>query len=153
MSDRKLRDILHLVFFSVFIIVNAVIFFFSKYKIKDNCECANEKVWHLIKPLDYIIWFSLTGMIMGAVNIFINFNQGLSSLPFLGTFFNIGIAILCVIQMAMIVSFLKKIDSSKCKKTGQCQDKTLKRASQILSSFGMLVYIGAIIISILLIWI
>ena len=44
------------------VLVNFVsIFFYLKFQIKDECECANGKVWGLIQPLDYVTWFSLAG--------------------------------------------------------------------------------------------
>jgi hypothetical protein len=101
---------MHEVFFIAFAIINLIIFAYIKYYLRDDCECANEKVFGLIQPLDFIMIFALIGFFLGIINIFINLNRGFSSLPLIGTFFNVGIIFLCLMQVYMIVIFLKKIN-------------------------------------------
>ncbi len=149
----NLKNILHSFFFITFVIINLVIFFYLKFYINDKCGCANDKVWGLIQPLDYIIWFSLAAAGVGLINIFIHINQGISSIPLIGTFFNFGIAIVCLIQVAMISVFLKRADSQQCKDSKSCNDKTLQSINKIISSVGLFIYLGAFILAILIVWI
>jgi p-aminobenzoyl-glutamate transporter AbgT len=148
----KFRDILHTIFFILFIIVNLVIFLYLKLKVQNECECANDKVLGLIQPLDYITWFSLAAAAIGLINIFINLNRGLSSIPLLGSVFNIVIAIACLIQIGLLSKFLSKINKQQCKELNKCQDSNLKTVGTILSSAGYFIYIGAFILAILLVW-
>lgn len=152
MKDLKLRDYLHGIFFVLFSITNFIIFFYSKFKLDIECQCANDKVFGLIKPLDYVIWFSLSGGIMGIVNILINVNQGFSSLPLIGTFFNFAIAICCIVQGYMMVRFFDKIDDQKCVDVKKCQSKQIQSIGGVITGFGLAIYAGAIIIAILLVW-
>jgi hypothetical protein len=148
----KFRDILHTIFFILFIIVNLVIFLYLKLKVQNECECANDKVLGLIQPLDYITWFSLAAAAIGLINIFINLNRGLSSIPLLGSVFNIVIAIACLIQIGLLSKFLSKINKQQCKEINKCQDSNLKTVGAILTSAGYFIYIGAFILAILLVW-
>jgi hypothetical protein len=152
-QEKSLRDKIHGIFFIVFAIINLIIFAYIKYYLKDNCECANEKVLGLIQPIDFIMIFALIGFFVGIINIFINLNRGFSSLPLIGTFFNVGILFLCLIQVYMIVIFLKRINNQKCIEIKKCQNKTLKTISEIISGLGLSVYIIAFIIGIMLVWI
>ena len=148
----KFRDYLHTIFFVIFIIVNLVIFFYLKFKVQDECNCANDKVLGLMQPLDYVIWFSLAAAGLGVINIFINFNRGFSSIPLVGTLFNFIIAIACLIQVGLMSKFLSRIDNQQCKEINKCQDKTLKTISGIMSAAGYFIYLGAVVLAILLVW-
>lgn len=152
MKELSLRDYLHGIFFVIFSIVNFAIFFYVKFRLGSRCECANDKVIGLIKPLDYITWFSLAGGIMGMINILININQGFSSLPIVGTIFNFGIAFMCIIQAFMLVRFLSRTDDKKCLDVKKCRNKEIKIISATTTGFGMFIYLGAVIIAILLVW-
>ena len=149
---EKLRDTLHNIFFGLFVGVNLIIFFYLKYQVKNECECANNKVFGLIQPLDYIIWFSLAASIMGAINLFINLNKGLSSLPLLGTAFNFIIAIMCISQIYMISQFVSRIGKQQCKEINKCQDKNLKIVGSFIIASGYFIYIVSFILAILLVW-
>jgi hypothetical protein len=148
----NLKNILHSIFFITFVIVNLIIFFYLKLYVNDKCNCANDKVWGLMQPLDYIIWFSLAAAGVGLINIFVHINQGISSIPLIGTFFNFGIAIVCLIQVGMISVFLKRVDSQQCKDSDTCNDKTLQSINKIISSIGLFIYLGAFILAILIVW-
>ena len=148
----KFRDILHSIFFVLFISINLMIFFYLKFQIKGECECANGKVWGLIQPLDYVTWFSLGASALGAINLIINLNRGLSSIPLLGTAFNLVIALACISQIFMISQFVSKIDKQGCKSINKCQDKTIKVVSGIIIGTGYFIYLGAFILAILLVW-
>jgi len=148
-----LKDKIHEIFFIVFAIINLIIFVYIKYYLKDDCECANEKVFGLIQPLDFIMVFALIGVFIGIINIFTKLNQGFSSLPLIGTFFNVGIIFLSLIQAYMVVVFLKKINNQKCIEIKKCKSKTLKTISKIIIEFGLFVYIISFIIGIMLVWI
>lgn len=152
MKDLGFRDYLHIIFFLIFSIVNFAIFFYVKFRLGSKCECANGKVIGLVKPLDYITWFSLAGGIMGIINILINVNQGFSSLPIVGTIFNFTIAFMCLIQAFMLVRFLNRTDDEKCSNVKKCRSKEIKIISKTTAGFGMFIYLGAIIIAILLVW-
>ena len=80
--EKTLREKIHGLFFIVFTLVNLAIFVYIKYYMKDDCDCANDKVFGMIQPIDYIMVFALIGVIVGIVNIFVNLNRGLSSLPY-----------------------------------------------------------------------
>lgn len=151
--EKTLREKFHGLFFITFTLINLAIFTYIKYYIKDDCECANDKVFGLIQPIDFIMVFALLGVLVGIVNIFINLNRGLSSLPLLGTFFNFGVCFICVLQIYMIVVFLKRINNQKCIEIKKCQNKTLKKTAEIISGLGLSVYIVAFIIGILIVWI
>jgi len=153
MKDLSFRDYVHGIFFVLFSLINFAIFFYVKFRLGRKCECANDKVIGLVKPLDYITWFSLAGGFMGIINILININKGFSSLPIVGTFFNFGIAFLCIIQAFMLVRFFSKTDSKKCTDAKKCQSKEIKTLSGVITGFGMFIYLGAIIMAILLVWI
>jgi hypothetical protein len=148
----NLKNILHSIFFITFVIVNLIIFFYLKLYVNNKCECANDKVWGLMQPLDYIIWFSLAAAGVGLINIFVHINQGISSIPLIGTFFNFGVAIVCLIQVAMISVFLKRVDSQQCKDSSSCNDKTLQSVNKIISSVGLFIYLAAFILAILIVW-
>jgi hypothetical protein len=148
----KFRDILHTIFFILFIIVNLVIFLYLKLKVQNECECANDKVLGLIQPLDYVTWFSLVAAGLGLINIFINLNRGLSSIPIVGTIFNILISIACLIQVGLLSKFLSRINNQQCKEKNKCQDSTLKTVGGVLAGAGYFIYIGAFILAILLVW-
>jgi hypothetical protein len=152
MKDLKFRDYIHGIFFVLFSLVNFAIFFYVKFRLGRRCECANDKVIGLVKPLDYITWFSLAGGIMGIINILININQGFSSLPIVGTIFNFGIAFMCIIQAFMLVKFLGRTDDKKCIDAAKCQNKEIKTISKVATGFGMFIYLGAIVLAILLVW-
>jgi hypothetical protein len=151
--EKTLREKIHGLFFIVFALVNLSIFVYIKYYMKDDCECANDKVFGLIQPIDFIMVFALIGVLVGGINIFVNLNRGLSSLPLLGTFFNFGVCFLCILQIYMIVVFLKRINNQKCIEIKKCQNKTLKISAEIISGLGLSVYIIAFIIGIMLVWI
>jgi hypothetical protein len=151
--EKTLREKIHGLFFIVFTLVNLAIFVYIKYYMKDDCDCANDKVFGMIQPIDYIMVFSLIGVLIGIVNIFVNLNRGLSSLPLLGTFFNFGVCFLCLLQIYMIGVFLKRINTQKCIEIKKCQNKTLKMSAEIISGLGLSVYIIAFIIGIMLVWI
>ena len=146
-------DKIHGIFFAGFAIVNLIIFWYIKYYLKDDCECANDKVLGLVQPIDYIMFFALIGFIVGVVNIFINFNRGCSSLPIVGTFFNVCVIFLSITQVYMIAVFLQRINTQKCIEIKKCQNKPLKKASEIITGLGLSIYIIAFIISIMLVWI
>ncbi len=148
----KFRDYLHTIFFIIFIVVNIGIFFYAKLKVMGECDCANDKVWGLIQPLDYITWFSLAAACLGVINIFINLNRGLSTMPIIGTFFNFAIAIACIIQIWLLSTFLSRVDKQQCKDINKCQDSTLKVIGAMMSTAGYFIYIGAFVIAILLVW-
>jgi uncharacterized membrane protein len=148
----KLRDIIHTIFFILFIIVNLVIFFYLKLQVQNECECANDKVLGLIQPLDYVTWFSLAAAGLGLINIFINLNRGLSSIPLVGTVFNILISVACLIQVGLLSKFLSRINNQQCKETNKCQDSTLKTVGGVLAGAGYFIYVGAFILAILLVW-
>jgi len=152
MKDLKLRDYLHGIFFVLFSITNFVVFFYSKLKLSNECECANDKVFGLVKPLDYIIWFSLAGGVMGIINILININQGFSSLPLVGTIFNFTIAFFCIVQCYMMISFFDNIDEQKCITANKCNSKQIKTIGGVITGFGLAIYAAAIVIAILLVW-
>lgn len=152
MKDLKLRDYLHGIFFVLFSLVNFGIFFYVKFRLDDECECANDKVLGLVQPLDYITWFSLAGGLMGIVNILINVNQGFSSLPLVGSVFNFAIAIMCIIQAYMLVRFLDRTDGGECKSQNKCNSDEIKTISSVLTGFGFFIYLGAVVIAILLVW-
>ena len=151
--EKTLREKIHGLFFIIFTLFNLAIFVYIKYYMKDDCECANEKVFGLIQPIDFIMVFALIGVLVGGINIFVNLNRGLSSLPLLGTFFNFGVCFLCILQIYMIVVFLKRINNQKCIEIKKCQNKTLKISAEIISGLGLSVYIIAFIIGIMLVWI
>jgi hypothetical protein len=148
----KLRDIIHTIFFILFIIVNLAIFFYLKLQVQNECECANDKVLGLIQPLDYVTWFSLAAAGLGLINIFINLNRGLSSIPLVGTVFNILISVACLIQVGLLSKFLSRINNQQCKETNKCQDSTLKTVGGVLAGAGYFIYVGAFILAILLVW-
>jgi len=148
----KLRNILHTVFFVLFVAINLMIFFYLKFQIKDECECANSKVWGLVQPLDYVTWFSLAASGLGAINLIINLNRGLSSIPLLGTAFNLVIALACISQIFMISQFVSRIGKQGCKSINKCQDKTLKIVASAVIAAGYFIYLGAFILAILLVW-
>ena len=152
-QEKSFRDKVHGIFFMTFAIINLIIFIYIKYYLKDDCECANEKVLGLIQPIDFIMIFALMGFLIGIINLLINLNRGFSSLPLIGTFFNVGVLFLCLIQVYMIVIFLKRINNQKCIEIKKCQNKTLKTISEIISGLGLSVYIIAFIIGIMLVWI
>jgi hypothetical protein len=147
-----LKNILHSMFFITFVVVNLAIFLYLKIYVDNKCECANDKVWGLMQPLDYITWFSLAAVGVGFLNIFVHINQGLSSIPLIGTFFNFGIAIVCLIQVGMISVFLKRVDSQQCKETESCNDETLQTVNRVMASMGLFIYLGAFILAILIVW-
>lgn len=149
----KLRDYLHTIFFILFIAVNLAIFFYLQFNIKDECDCANDKVLGIMKPLDYVLRFSLAAAGMGVINIIINLNQGLSSIPLIGSIFNFVIAIACITQVFMLSNFLSKTSNQKCKEIKKCQDNTLKIVGGVIASAGYFIYLGAFILSIILVWI
>lgn len=151
--EKTLRERIHGLFFLIFTLVNIVIFIYIKYYLKDDCDCANDKVFGLIQPIDYIMIFALIGAGISIINIFVNLNRGLSSLPLLGTFFNFGVCFLCILQIYMIVVFLKRINTQKCIEIKKCQNKTLKISGEIISGLGLTVYLIAFIIGIMLVWI
>jgi hypothetical protein len=151
--SKSLKEKIHEIFFIVFAIINLIIFVYIKYYLKDDCECANEKVFGLIQPLDFIMVFALIGVFIGIINIFINLNRGFSSLPLIGTFFNVGIIFLSLIQAYMVVVFLKKINNQQCIEIKKCQSKTLKTISTIIIELGLFVYIISFILGIMLVWI
>jgi hypothetical protein len=153
MAEKSFRDTFHQIFFLAFTLINLAILGYIQYNIKDDCACANDKVLGMIQPLDYISAFCGIGVILGIINIFINLNRGFSSLPLLGTFFNVGVTLLCLIQMYMISSFLQKTTESKCKEAKKCQTGVIKTSSGIFSSLGLLIYLIAFIGSILLVWV
>jgi p-aminobenzoyl-glutamate transporter AbgT len=148
----KLRDIAHSIFFILFIIINLIIFFYLKLKVQNECECANDKVLGIVQPLDYVTWFSLTAAGLGLINIFINLNRGLSSIPLLGSVFNILIAVACLIQIGLLSKFLSRTNNQQCKEINKCQDSTLKVVSGILAGAGYFIYLGAFVLAILLVW-
>ena len=148
----NLKNILHSMFFIIFVIINLVIFSYLKLYVNNKCDCANDKIWGLMQPLDYITWFSLAAAGLGLINLFIHINQGISSIPLIGTFFNFGIALACLIQAAMISVFLKRVDSQQCKDSESCNDKTLQSVNKIIASFGLFIYLGAFILAILVVW-
>jgi hypothetical protein len=148
----KFRDIAHTIFFILFIIVNLVIFLYLKLKVQNECECANDKVLGLVQPLDYVTWFSLVAAGLGLINIFINLNRGLSSIPLVGTVFNILISIACLIQVGLLSKFLSRINNQQCKEKNKCQDSTLKIVGGVLAGAGYFIYLGAFILAILLVW-
>jgi p-aminobenzoyl-glutamate transporter AbgT len=148
----KFRDYLHTIFFMIFIVVNLMIFFYLKFKVQNECDCANDKVLGLVQPLDYIVWFSLAAAGLGVINIFINFNRGFSSIPLVGTVFNFAIAIACMIQVGLLSKFLSRIDNQQCKEINKCQDSTLKVVGGIISAAGYFIYLGAFVLAILLVW-
>lgn len=148
----KFRDIAHTIFFILFIIVNLVIFLYLKLKVQNECECANDKVLGLVQPLDYVTWFSLVAAGLGLINIFINLNRGLSSIPLVGTVFNILISIACLIQVGLLSKFLSRINNQQCKEKNKCQDSTLKTVGGVLAGAGYFIYLGAFILAILLVW-
>ncbi len=148
----KLRDIIHTIFFILFIIVNLAIFFYLKLQVQNECECANDKVLGLIQPLDYVTWFSLAAAGLGLINIFINLNRGLSSIPLVGTVFNILISVACLVQVGLLSKFLSRINNQQCKETNKCQDSTLKTVGGALAGAGYFIYLGAFILAILLVW-
>lgn len=148
----KFRDIAHTIFFILFIAINLTIFLYLKLKVQNECECANDKVLGLIQPLDYVTWFSLAAAGMGVINIFINLNRGLSSIPLLGSVFNILIAIACLIQVGLLSKFLSRISNQQCKEINKCQDSSLKAVGGVLASAGYFIYLGAFILAILLVW-
>ncbi len=148
----NLKNMLHSVFFIAFVAINLAIFLYLKLYVDNKCECANDKVWGLMQPLDYITWFSLVAVGVGFLNIFVHINQGISSIPLIGTFFNFGIAIVCLIQVAMISVFLKRVDSQKCMESKTCSDKTLQSVNRVMASLGLFIYLGAFIIAILVVW-
>ena len=148
----KLRDIIHTIFFILFIIVNLAIFFYLKLQVQNECECANDKVLGLIQPLDYVTWFSLAAAGLGLINIFINLNRGLSSIPLVGTVFNILISVACLVQVGLLSKFLSRINNQQCKETNKCQDSTLKTVGGVLAGAGYFIYVGAFILAILLVW-
>ena len=147
-----LKNMLHTMFFITFVVVNLAIFLYLKLYVDNKCECANDKVWGLMQPLDYITWFSLAAVGVGFLNIFVHINQGISSIPLIGTFFNFGIAIVCLIQVGMISVFLKRVDSQQCKETESCNDKTLQTVNTIMASMVLFIYLGAFILAILVVW-
>jgi hypothetical protein len=149
----KFRDYLHSIFFILFIAVNLTIFFYLQFKIKNECDCANEKVFGLVKPLDYILWFSLAAAGLGIINIVVNLNQGLSSIPIIGSVFNFAIAIACLIQVFMLSNFLTKTSNQQCKELKKCDDGNLKLVGGILVGAGYFIYLGAFILAIILVWI
>ncbi len=153
MADKSFRDTFHQIFFLVFTLINLLILGYIQYYIKDDCDCANDKVLGLIQPLDYISAFCGIGVILGILNIFINFNRGFSSLPLVGTFFNVGVTLLCIIQVYMISIFLQRSNDAKCKSDKKCQSDILKSSSSIFSSLGLLIYLVAFIGSILIVWV
>jgi hypothetical protein len=53
----------------------------------------------------------------------------------------------------MIVVFLQRINTQKCIEIKKCQTKPLKKASEIITGFGVSIYIIAFIIAIMLVWI
>ena len=126
MAEKSFRDTFHQIFFLAFTLINLAILGYIQYNIKDDCACANDKVLGMIQPLDYISAFCGIGVILGIINIFINLNRGFSSLPLLGTFFNVGVTLLCLIQMYMISSFLQKTTEGKCKEAKKCQSGVIK---------------------------
>jgi hypothetical protein len=63
--ETSLKDKMHGIFFLIFMLINASIYVYFEYYIKNDCECANEKVLGLIQPIDYIVFFSLVGFIIG----------------------------------------------------------------------------------------
>ena len=148
----KLRDIAHTIFFILFIIVNLTIFLYLKLKVQNECECANDKVLGLIQPLDYVTWFSLAAAGLCLINIFINLNRGLSSIPLLGSIFNIMIAVACLIQVGLLSKFLSRINNQQCKEINKCQDTTLKAIGGVLVGAGYFIYLGAFVLAILLVW-
>jgi hypothetical protein len=153
--ETSLKDKMHGIFFLIFTVINLTVFVYLKYYINDKneCDCANDKVLGLIQPIDYIVFFSLAGFIIGLINLFINFNRGCSSLPIIGTFFNVGVAVLCLLQIYMIVIFLSRISKQKCVEIKKCQNKPLKIASKFITQIGLYVYIIAFVIAIMLVWI
>lgn len=151
--ETSLKDKMHGIFFLIFMLINASIYVYFEYYIKNDCECANEKVLGLIQPIDYIVFFSLVGFIIGFINLFINLNRGFSSLPIVGTFFNVGVAILCVLQIYMIVVFLSRTDTQKCIEIKKCQNEPLKKANKVITGLGLSVYGIAFVIAIMLVWI
>jgi hypothetical protein len=148
----KFRDYLHTIFFIIFIIVNIAIFSYAKLKVMGECDCANNKIWGLIQPLDYVTWFSLAAAGLGIINIFINLNRGLSTMPIIGTFFNFAIALACIIQIGLLSTFLSRVDKQQCKDINKCQDSTLKVIGGMMSTAGYFIYVGAFVIAILLVW-
>ncbi len=153
MTEKSFRDTFHQVFFLGFTLINVLILVYIQYYIKDDCACANDKVLGLIQPLDYISAFCGIGIILGIINIFINFNRGFSSLPLVGTFFNVGVTLLCLIQVYMISSFLQRTKDEKCKGAKKCQTDIIKTSSSVFSSLGLLIYLAAFIGSILIVWV
>lgn len=153
MAEKSFRDTFHQIFFLVFTLLNLLILGYIQYNIKDDCACANDKVLGLIQPLDYISAFCGIGIILGLINIFINFNRGFSSLPLVGTFFNVGITLLCIIQVYMISVFLQRTTDEKCKGEKKCQNDMIKTSSTVFTSLGLLIYLGAFIGSILIVWV
>ena len=149
----RFRDYLHSIFFILFIAVNLTIFFYLQFKIKGECDCANDKVLGLVKPLDYVLWFSLAAAGIGIINIIINLNQGLSSIPLIGSIFNFAISIACITQVFMLSNFLNKTTNQKCKELKKCDDSNLKLVGGILAGAGYFIYLGAFILAILLVWI
>jgi hypothetical protein len=153
MAEKSFRDIFHQIFFLVFTLINVLILWYIQYYLKDDCACANDKVLGLIQPLDYISAFSGIGIILGIINIFINFNRGFSSLPLVGSFFNIGIILLCIIQIYMISAFLQRTTDVKCKGAKKCQNDVIKTSSLAFTSLGLTIYFFTFIVSILIIWV
>ena len=153
MTDKSFRDSFHQIFFLGFTLINLAILGYIQYNLKDNCDCANDKVLGLIQPLDYISAFCGISVIIGIINIFMNFNRGFSSLPLVGTFFNVGVILLCILQIYMFSVFLQRSNDAKCKSVNKCQLDGLKTASSIFSSLGLLIYLIAFIGSILLVWV
>ena len=143
----------HNLFFSIFILVNVLIFVFVNYYIRNECECANDKVLGLIQPLDYISGFSVLCILMGIINLFAHLNKMFSSLPLIGTLFNFGISILCLLQAYMITLFLSRVNKQKCKEINKCQEFVVKYSSTFVSKLGLFIYLGAFIMSILLVWV
>jgi hypothetical protein len=147
-----LRRILHLIFFSLFIIINLIIFLYLKLKAGSECDCANDKVMGMLQPLDYITWFSLVSVGLGIINIIIDFNRGFSSLPIIGTVFNLLVALACILQIALLSVFLSRTDKQQCKEINKCQDSAIKTVNGILAGAGYFIYLGAFILAILLVW-
>jgi hypothetical protein len=149
----KFRDYLHTIFFVLFSVINITIFMYLQFKVKNECDCANEKVFGLIKPLDYVLWFSLAAAGVGIINIIINLNQGLSSIPLIGTLFNFAIALACITQVFMMSYFLNKTCNQQCKEIKKCDDNVLKTFGAVMAGAGYFIYLGAFILSVVLVWI
>jgi len=90
----------------------------------EKCKCLkksgylNEKFWYLFNKVRYIKLMSMVFIVVGIINLCLPVTSSLSKIIFVGNLLAIVIVVALILQIHILIDFLKKVN--ECEKKKKC---------------------------------